>query len=310
MNFKNFLSLLSIFLLTLTAIAQHTITGDFPPLAGQQVKLVGFQDFGIYTIDSTIVSEKGKFTVRYSDIDMGMGYLATVDNAAYFVLLAKENTQLKGTEFNHPETIKTLSGKENKLFAQYASEHPRREQTLTAWGYLTKIYKQDSLFATHKEPQKAIEREKKRIQLEEASFLASLNKSSYLKWYLPVRKLVSSVSTIAQYRSDEIPSTLKDFRRLDYVEARLYKSGLLKDAIENHFWLIQNSGYSLDSVYIEMNNSIDEIIEKVASDAEKLNLITAFLFNFLEKQSLFAASEHLDVVLTAILPHNWKATAL
>ena len=56
----------------------------FPPLAGQQVRLVGFEGFGIYTIDSTIVSEKGHFALSYTSKDKGMGYLAATDNKAYF----------------------------------------------------------------------------------------------------------------------------------------------------------------------------------------------------------------------------------
>ena len=33
---------------------------------------------------------------------------------------------------------------ENKWFEQYAQEHPRREQALSAWVYLEKIYKLDA----------------------------------------------------------------------------------------------------------------------------------------------------------------------
>ena len=74
---------------------------------------------------------------------------------------------------------------------------------------------------------------------------------------MPIPKLVSSVATIAQYRTEEIPESLKAFRTLDYSDARLYKSGLLKDAIESHFWLLENSGKSLDSVFVEMKVSLD-----------------------------------------------------
>ena len=40
-----------IFLFSFIGIyAQHTITGDFPLLTGQHVRLTGFEGFGIYTI--------------------------------------------------------------------------------------------------------------------------------------------------------------------------------------------------------------------------------------------------------------------
>ena len=74
---------------------------------------------------------------------------------------------------------------------------------------------------------------------------------------------------------------------------RLHKSGLQADLIESHFWLIENSGKQLDSVYIEMNKSIDILIENLLADEKKLNEIFEHLFNFLEKRSLFKSSEYL-----------------
>jgi thiol-disulfide isomerase/thioredoxin len=80
---------------------------------------------------------------------------------------------------------------------------------------------------------------------------------------------------------------------LDYSDNRLYKSGLFKDALESHFWLLENSGLSLDSVYIEMKISIDAMFLHLLKDEKKLNEITDFLFDLLERHSLFRASEYL-----------------
>ena len=114
---------------------------------------------------------------------------------------------------------------------------------------------------------------------------------------MPLRKLVSSVSTIAQYRTEEIPATIASFRKIDYKDTRLQKSGLLGNVIESHFWLIENSGRSLDSVYIEMQISIDRMLENLLTDETKLNEITEHLFKFLEQRSLFPASEYLAIKL-------------
>jgi len=279
------------------AFAQHSITGTFAPLAGQQVRLVGFNGFDSYTIDSTKVSENGIFALTFTDKDFGMGYLAAADNKAYFVVLANENIQLKGEGFSAPETVVTLSGKENAAFVQYATEHTKREQALSAWVYLQKIYTGDSLFAIQKQPQQAIEAEMLRIKKEDNDFLKNLDSKSYVSWFLPTRKLVSSVSVIAQYRTEEIPATIAAFRKIDYTDPRLFKSSLLRDVIESHFWLIENSGRSLDSMYIEMNSSIDRIIENLLADEGKLNEISEYLFKLLEERSLFKASEYLALKL-------------
>ena len=280
------------------AYSQSTITGTFPNLANQHIKLVGFNGFDTYAIDSTKANEKGEYQLSFGKEDYGMAYLLSKDDKSFVVILAEnENLQLAGDNFALPETIVIKSSKQNKLFEQYASEHPRREQTLSALDYLTKIYRKDSLFVVHETPKQAIETEKRRIKTEDSLFLANLPPNTYVSYYLPLRKLVSSVSTIAQYRTEEIPATIQAFREIDYTDARLYKSGLLKEVIESHFWLIENSGRSLDSVYIEMNKSIDILVANLLPKEQKLNEIIEYLFKFLEKRSLFKSSEYLALKL-------------
>ena len=277
--------------------AQNKITATFSTLNNQQVKLVGFTSFNAYTIDSVVVNDKGRFTLSYGKEDYGMGYLVAENNIPFFVILDQEGLQIRGEILADAASIEIKKGKQNQYFATYASEHPRREQALSAWDYLEEIYKQDSLFAFHDLPKQAIWKEKKRIEAEDSLFLAGLPQESYVSWYLPLRKLVSSVSVIAQYRTAEIPAAIASFRNIDYTDPRLYKSGLLGDVIDSHFWLIENSGHSLDSVYIEMNKSIDHIAENLIIDEQKLNEITEYLFKFLEKRSLFPVSEYLAIKL-------------
>ncbi len=279
---------------SILAFSQNVFKGFFTGLVNQQIKLVGFNGFDNYTIDSTHTNEKGQFQLSFCKDDFGVACLLSEENKSIVVILDEnENLQLAGGDFALPESVVIKNGKQNKLFGQYASEHPRREQALSAWDYLTKIYRRDSLFAVYKVPKQAIENEKQRIKAEDSLFLAGLSKDSYLSYYLPLRKLVSSVPTIAQYRTEEITATILAFRKIDYSDKRLYRSGLLKETVESNFWLMENSGRSLDSVYIEMNKSIDMLVENLLPDEKKLNQITDYLFKFLEKRSLFAASEYL-----------------
>lgn len=290
--------LLTTFIILFSGIklhSQNTLSGSFSALGNQPVRLVGFDGFEIYTIDSVKASTNGAFTMSFFEKDYGMAYLATDDNKSFIIVLANEKMHITGESFANPETILISGSQENELFGCYATEHPRREQALSAWDYLQKIYQKDSLFVVQEQAKKAIENERIRIQQEDRDFLEKLNSKSYVSWYLPVRKLVSSVGVIAQYRTDELPPTIEQFRQLDYTDPRLYKSGLLRDAIEAHFWLIENSGRSLDSVYVEMNKSIDRMMLTLISDEKKFNEITDFLFKLLEKRSLFGSSEYLAV---------------
>jgi thiol-disulfide isomerase/thioredoxin len=282
-----------------TANAQNTVTGTFPALSKQLVKLVGFDGFNTHAIDSIVANDKGIFNLSFGENDDGMGYLVSPDNKSVIVILNNEDIILKGESFALPETIEVLKSKQNQILEQYATEHPLRKQALSAWDYLSKMYKQDSLFATYKVPQQAIEKEKKRIKAEDSLFVATLDQATYVSWFLPIRKLLSSVSTVAQYRPQEIPATIKAFRALDYTKERLYKSGLLQDIIDSHFWLLENSGHSSDLMYVEMNISIDSMIENLSKDEKKFNKVTKYLFDLLERRSLFQASEYLAIkVLT------------
>ena len=160
---------------------------------------------------------------------------------------------------------------------------------------MLKIYKTDTIFINKKSTIKKIEREIISIKNEDDYFLKKLPQNSYISWYLPMLKLVSSVPIVAQYRPREIPKTIQIFRFIDYTDNRLYKSGLLKEVLESHFWLLENSGTSLENVNNEMKISIDLLLDNLSKDNSKLNEITHYLFDLLERHSLFEASEYLAI---------------
>ncbi|HEX8577571.1 MAG TPA: TlpA disulfide reductase family protein [Flavobacterium sp.] len=289
---KHPLILLLLFTFVFKGYSQ-AITGNLSQLVNQELKLEGFNGLKMYLIAKTTLDNKGNFSLKYTKSDIGVGYLTAMDNKPLLVILSGEDIALEGEALSFIETIKITKGAENKAFETYANNHLKREQALSAWIYLEKIYNSDPLFKVQDAPAQAIQKEKQRIKQEDAVFLNNLPKNSYVRWFLPTRKLVSSVSTVAQYRTEEIPATFAAFRNLDYADHRLYKSGLFKDAIDSHFWLLENSSKSLDSVFIEMKISIDAMVKHLVKDNKKLNEATNYLFHLLERQSLFKASEYL-----------------
>lgn len=271
----------------------QSIEGNFSKLIYKKIKLEGFNGLKSYLISETSTDGNGNFKLTYSKSDYGVGYLITEENKPLLVILSGEDIEVKGESLGLNETIKIKKGQENQWFEQYAKEYPKREQALSAWNYLEKIYTSDSLFSLQQKPINAILEEKQRIKSEDETFLSSMPSDSYVRWFLPTRKLVSSVSTIAQYRPEEIPETIEAFRNLDYNDPRLYKSGLFKDAIESHFWLLENSGNPLEQVFEEMKISIDAMMEKLVTNEKIFNEVTDYLFDLLERHSLFQASEYL-----------------
>ena len=295
MHIRFLFILLFISIFSIQGYAQNTISGNLSQLKNQTIRLVGFSGLGIYTIDSTQVNEQGTFTLKYADKDTGMGYITAADDKPYFVVLAKEQIQLKGEVLSVAESIVIVTGDENKAFVNYARDNAKREQALSAWDYLEKIYLADTLFINQKTTQSAIQSEKQRIKKQNTAFLTNLPASWYVKWYLPVRKLISTVSVVAQYRTGEIPATIAAFRNIDYADLRLYKSGLFKDALESHYWLLENRGLPLDTIYKDMNVSTDFLLKSVAKNEMLFNEITKHLFDYFEKHSLYQSAEYLAV---------------
>lgn len=287
------INIITIFFCTSINLYGQSITGCLTDLSNQEIKLEGFNGFTSYTIATTKLNDKGNFKIKYDNSNFGIGHLISSDNKPFILILNDENIEITGKTLTNIETIKIKNSKENQWFEHYAKVHPKREQAISAWVYLEKLYKFDSIFLSKKQQLKAIQQEKNSLYMEDTMFLKSLPKNSYVSWFLPMRKLISSVPIIAQYRSEEINETIKAFRNLDYIDYRLYKSGLLKDAIEGHFWLIENSGKPIEKVYEEMRSSIDIILPKLVSDEKIFNEVTDFLFDLLEKHSLFEASEYL-----------------
>lgn len=128
------------------SISAQSVSGTFPTYANQEIRLQGFDGFNTYIVSSDTASDSGYFELSYAATDIGMAYLIGPDDQSFLLVLSDEEVELQGDSFAQPESIQILRGDQNKLFEQYASEHPRREQTLSAWVYLNRIYQSDSLF--------------------------------------------------------------------------------------------------------------------------------------------------------------------
>ena len=222
-----------------------------------------------------------------------MGYIISSDNKTYMLVLENNNVELMGEQLSIQESITIIKGQENMAFVRYANEHTKREQALSAWSYLKKIYESDPQFSNKKIGRQFIVSEMNAIRNQDKLFLEKLPKSSYISWYLPTRKLISDVSTIAQFRTSEIPATIDAFRKINYTDPRLYKSGFFNDVFESHYWLLENSGLSTDTMFREMNISTDAILTSLVNNDSLYNQITNLLFDYFEKHSLFASSEYI-----------------
>jgi thiol-disulfide isomerase/thioredoxin len=289
---RSLILLLSVFFVGVSARAQ-TLSGAFPSLANQTISLEGAKGFDSYSIGSTKADEKGQFTLSYASGDYGIAFLSGEDKKPFVVILEKEGVKLEGQALSEASSIRILEGKENRWFDQYTQEQGKREQALSAWGYLQNLYQSDPLFVTQQVPNQAIQTELLRIQKEDEAFIGSLPTDSFVRWFLPIRKLVSSVGAVAQYRNAELPQTIAAFRTMDYADPRFQKSGLFRDVFESQFWLLENSGGSLDENYQKMEVSLDAILKSLEKDELQYNEVVVYVLELLERRSLTQAAEYL-----------------
>jgi len=290
---KTIFTVLTLAFLGLSTTYAQSITGNLAELPNQKVYLYGYDNFESYAIDSTTTNTKGDFKLNFAAKDVGMGYIQPQNQKPLIVVLANEAIHLTGDATNLAQTVNLSKGAENLTFLSYATQHPKRENALSAWRYLDQLYKEDPTFNNNTQQSKSITNEIVRLKNESKSFIENLPQESYVKWFLPIRQLVGSVATIAQYRPEEIPETREALRAMNLADERFYKSGLLNEATENHIWFIENSSGGLDQVFEDLNQSIDIIIDQLKDDSEKLNLVTQRMFDVLEKRSLFTSSEYL-----------------
>ncbi|GHB29449.1 TlpA family protein disulfide reductase [Mongoliitalea lutea] len=273
----------------------QSISGSLVQLANQEIRLESFDGLKTYMVSQTTIDQQGNFTLSYARNDYGVGFLMSTDNQPLFVLLTGEDIELHGESLGQKETLTVSKGEENKAFVAYATAQPKREQALSAWSYLQNLYATDPVFQNQSTPQAHIVAEMQRIKKEDEAFINALPEESYVRWYLPMRKLVSSVPIVAQQRTEEIPSVIQAFRRINYADPRLYKSGLFRDVLESQFWLLENSGKDIEGVFEEMSLSIDALLASLIQDEKIFNEATNYLFDLLERHSLFKASEHLAI---------------
>jgi peroxiredoxin len=289
----------NIFILTLFVFlffktsAQNTIVGNFSSIKGQIIRLMGYQGTDALAIDSTVVNAVGNFELHYTDANLGMGYILTNENKPYMVVLEKNKVQLTGQTPADASTIVINNGEQNKLFVQYSVEHSKREQALSAWVYLKKLYGADTFFKNQAISKLAITNEIDRLNKVDNDFLKILPPNSFMNWYLPIRKLIGDVEVVANTRPNEIPLTIKAFRTINYAHPQLFTSGLFSELLESQFWLIQNSGLDQGEKINEMNISVDFILASVSKNEKLYNDFTNYLFQNFEKYNLFDASAYL-----------------
>ena len=291
------LSIIILYFCASTYLSAQVISGHLIQQVGTEIKLQGYDNFHTRTLAKSTTDSSGFFQLTYPPDYRGMAFLETDPNTRLALLIGDGEIRVEGTHLQNPDSTHIIGSLENDRFVQFAIQHRQREAALAGWKYLQPLYEQTELLNDQTRVRAGIDQEIRRLEAEDSVYLAGLDPDSYVAWYLPKRKLIDDMQASAIRYVGRIPGHMADFRSMDFTDPRWRQSGILGDMIEGHYWLLENSGSSLDSVFAEMNRSTDFLIDNLEGDESLLNEVTRFLFRLLERRSLFRSSEYLALKL-------------
>lgn len=294
---KKLLILIIYQIIIIVSIQAQQVSGQLKYQAGQNIKLLGYNGFETVVLASSAIDSLGNFSLRCTTDYNGMAYLETSDNGHLFIVVNEPDIIIKGTHLQQPDSIVFENSIENRLFTQYAVEHNQREAALAGWKFLLPQYKAVPQLKKQKQSYVLIQDEIQRLKSEDKQFLQDIDKSTYVSWFLPLRKLIDDMPVSARRDTERIPQNIADFRSIDFADNRLYHSGIMNDLLIGHYMLLENMGQSLDSIAVQMNFSTNYLIANLDGHDELLNKVTDFIFGLMERRSLFTASEYLALTM-------------
>lgn len=289
--------ILAIFIFSSGLALSQTLSGKIEQHAGQQITLTGFNYYKTLELGKTVVDSLGNFSFIYSKDYKGMGVLQAQDNSSLVLLLTEPNIVLNGTHLTEIDSLGYAQNSKNNQYLQFANAKSKRDAAYMALKYLQPLYKNQKELQSQKKFAKAITNEIKRIEQADTDFLKSLDKESYLRWFIPMKQLVQDMPATYNRYTERIPENIKQFREIDFKQPNFKNSGLLREVVEGHYMLLENMVQSLDSIYTQMNLSTKHLINNLQTNEVLLNEVCSELFRYFEKRSLFAASEYLSVSL-------------
>ena len=275
-----------LFLLTTFVFAQpkYTVQGNFNSIANQEITLTGFNVQKPQELYKGKVDKNGNFSLEYPTNYVGAAILEITTGKSLIVLLNHENFEIQWDDLNTMKSLKFINSIENALFDTGLLLYQNTEAKKVGITYLIPYYANDI------QKQQFFQNELKEQNMATTIFFNNIEESRYAKYYLKIRMLIANMTQIANSNLELLPQLEKEFNEVDFADQRLIHSGLYNQLLEAFVVTMENYG---EKQYLHLNNSIDFVLESLNSNLNLKQDIAAYLFNLLEKRSLFAASEYL-----------------
>ncbi|GEM_PF-799568 len=287
---------IAVLLLTVQISAQPKINGCFKAYNNKKISLFIYKGFKKEQAATTTADSIGNFSFDYPKDYNGVGFLQIDKAGGIEVLLNKATTfTIKGTDIQNIDSLSCHNNSETNALYTYYSQQLAREKALSGWRYLKQVY-QNVPYLQQQKQNKLIIKQIHLLENERDKYIKSQPSDSYLCWYLPLVSLVRDIPVSIMRYQERIPTHIDFFMHTDFSDRRFYHSGLMSVVMDKYYFMLENMGQPLDSIYIEMNHTSDHIVETLASKRpEWLEEVSIYLFKLFEKRSLFKAAEHLSV---------------
>jgi thiol-disulfide isomerase/thioredoxin len=272
--------------------SQYTISGHIPGAVDKEMVLSGFMSQGDNTLGKAKTDAQGNFSLVYPAGYVGAGLLEIKETKSVILMLNKENFELKWGNLEDFSTLVFEHSPENTNLSLGLSLYQKVEAKKAGLAYLIPLYadKPSRLQFFQKE----LEHQKQAF----ADFSKNLPKDSYVSFYIQIRKLISDMPLTASRYTERFPENEKEFNAIDFGSEKLMHSALYKDLFEGYAQFMESYGVGdPDKLYAHLNASIDIVIKSLKSKPELLQDMSQYLFNLLEKRSLFPAAQHLALAM-------------
>lgn len=276
-----------VILLTLTATAQSrfSIKGHFNGTANKEVILKGYEGLDEISLDKSTTDSTGKFSLTYPADYIGAALIQITNGKSLIVLLNHENFEISWNDQNTMTGLRFTNSPENIAFDAGLLLYKETQEKRYGITYLLPYYANDDTKS------RFFNTELNELSKAVPSYLNSLSSKSYVSYYLTIRVLLANMQTSLKRYPDQIPELEKQFNNLNFADERLLYSGLYSELLETFLITIEN--HYGKTKFDHLNKGIQVVLKSVSSIPESKQDIAEYLFNLLEKRSLFEASEKL-----------------
>ncbi len=293
------LLLLSILLLCQFCFSQK-IEGTLTGYAGQKIVLKGYNYYKSYELSNTTANSLGNFQLTFPESYKGMGLLQAENGDKMLIVLTETAIEFTGTSMNDGNSLKYLKSDDNKIFLSYLIERNERDAPYFALKHLVTLYESLNELKEQKQFLEITNAEINRIDKRNIDAIQQIE-SQYLKWFIPVKQLINDSPVSTHKLTERVQGNMEQFRTTNLNDPKFKNCGLFKEFIETHFLLVENMGQQLDSVKVQVNKSIDYVIENLRDNNDLTNDLTENLINYFEKRSM---DEHADYLANKMLSQS------